>query len=203
MSTESKPRRNSSDLGLFFGIVIGALAGVPTTFFLFKKTRSHPVYPSHEQLVLQQLQKPLTRGVMTSPSIKPKMRDGAVLLRQDVTNKNLVLCYIPSVTSKSEKPSQYAKGIRGGFLLENAVSHDPACPFCPGNESKTPPSILEEKDDSGLWNLRVIPNKYPYLCEIGDIEAGAYGSVHLQMDAKGCHFSFTCSLFTNQVITKL
>ncbi|HSP16921.1 MAG TPA: DUF4921 family protein [Thermoanaerobaculia bacterium] len=33
-----------------------------------------------------------------------------------------------------------------------------ACPFCPGNESMTPPSIVEIGDP---WRIRVFPNKYP------------------------------------------
>ena len=39
------------------------------------------------------------------------------------------------------------------------------CPFCPGNESATPPEIVEYSDGktSGTsdWRARVIPNKYP------------------------------------------
>lgn len=38
------------------------------------------------------------------------------------------------------------------------------CPFCPGNESATPPELYRigpgEKDKEG-WQVRVIPNKYP------------------------------------------
>lgn len=35
---------------------------------------------------------------------------------------------------------------------------DEACPFCPGNETLTPPEIARAGDP---WNLRVVPNKYP------------------------------------------
>lgn len=50
--------------------------------------------------------------------------------------------------------------------------HDPAsdatCPFCPGNESQTPPEIAAERpagDQAGAtgWRVRVFPNKYPVL----------------------------------------
>ncbi len=38
------------------------------------------------------------------------------------------------------------------------------CPFCPGNESATPPEVYRfgpgEKDAPG-WQVRVVPNKYP------------------------------------------
>src|ERR1700722_7861581 len=40
------------------------------------------------------------------------------------------------------------------------------CPFCPGNEGKTPPEILaygrngSRKDPPG-WSVRVVPNHFP------------------------------------------
>jgi UDPglucose--hexose-1-phosphate uridylyltransferase len=36
------------------------------------------------------------------------------------------------------------------------------CPFCPGNESLTPPELLSRRED-GTWTLRVVPNRYPAL----------------------------------------
>lgn len=45
------------------------------------------------------------------------------------------------------------------------VPHDPNCPFCPGNESMTPPSLLSfdlsNPSSSSSWSTRVIENKYP------------------------------------------
>ncbi|UCF04747.1 MAG: galactose-1-phosphate uridylyltransferase [bacterium] len=37
------------------------------------------------------------------------------------------------------------------------------CPFCPGNEDKTPPEIMSYGDGNGNWTLRVVPNKFPAL----------------------------------------
>src|SRR5262249_62424264 len=44
------------------------------------------------------------------------------------------------------------------------------CPFCPGNESKTPTEILAFRPhgagngrDSEGWTVRVVPNKFPAL----------------------------------------
>lgn len=42
------------------------------------------------------------------------------------------------------------------------------CPFCPGNESMTPPEILSypklaSTSEKSSWQLRVIPNKFPAL----------------------------------------
>lgn len=50
------------------------------------------------------------------------------------------------------------------------LPHQPAreCPFCPGNESETPPEVFAIRSQKGLpndpnWRLRVIPNRYPAL----------------------------------------
>ncbi|MHA1859737.1 MAG: galactose-1-phosphate uridylyltransferase [Candidatus Asgardarchaeia archaeon] len=37
---------------------------------------------------------------------------------------------------------------------------DKTCPFCPGNEHMTPPTIIQ-KPESGGWEIRVFENKYP------------------------------------------
>lgn len=38
-----------------------------------------------------------------------------------------------------------------------------ACPFCVGNEAKTPQAIWEEVDHRGNWQVRLVPNKFPAL----------------------------------------
>jgi UDPglucose--hexose-1-phosphate uridylyltransferase len=38
-----------------------------------------------------------------------------------------------------------------------------SCPFCPGNESMTPPSILRLPGDRAAWSMRVVPNRFPAL----------------------------------------
>ncbi len=38
-----------------------------------------------------------------------------------------------------------------------------ACPFCPGNESMTPPEVLVHPGAAGRWSVRVVPNRYPAL----------------------------------------
>ena len=49
-----------------------------------------------------------------------------------------------------------------------------SCPFCPGNESLTPPEIVAIRDpgtrpNTPGWRLRVISNKYPALKIEGDL----------------------------------
>ncbi len=50
----------------------------------------------------------------------------------------------------------------------NEVKKNQGCPFCEGNEYKTPPEIIayRKKDsikDRPGWRIRVVPNKYPAL----------------------------------------
>ncbi len=40
-------------------------------------------------------------------------------------------------------------------------SHATNCPFCAGNEARTPPAVYEQRDDGGSWIVRVVPNAYP------------------------------------------
>ena len=55
---------------------------------------------------------------------------------------------------RAERPSAFLRPLperEGGI-----------CPFCPGNESMTPPEILSRREN-GAWKLRVVPNLYPAL----------------------------------------
>jgi len=53
------------------------------------------------------------------------------------------------------------------------------CPFCPGNESKTPPEVLAHRQGSGPnqpgWTLRMVPNKFPVLGIEGDLDRAGEG----------------------------
>jgi UDPglucose--hexose-1-phosphate uridylyltransferase len=42
------------------------------------------------------------------------------------------------------------------------------CPFCPGNESKTPPEVLRASNGNGSWQVRVVPNRFAALAR--DVE---------------------------------
>ncbi|HEU4413956.1 MAG TPA: galactose-1-phosphate uridylyltransferase [Candidatus Angelobacter sp.] len=81
----------------------------------------------------------------------------------------------------------------GDFSRERTVSKGGSfCPFCPGNESKTPPEILAYRPgenvvrDSNGWNLRVVPNKFPALGIEGDLDRQADGMFD-RMNGVGAH----------------
>ena len=65
------------------------------------------------------------------------------------------------------------------------------CPFCKGNEAKTPPEIIAWRDpnskpnESG-WEIRVIPNKFPALIPEGEVNRTGMG-VFDMMSGIGAH----------------
>jgi len=60
---------------------------------------------------------------------------------------------------RAKRPKDFA---RGEAARQAVPQHDPACPFCLGNEDKTPAERLRI-DRDGAWQVRVIPNKFPAL----------------------------------------
>jgi UDPglucose--hexose-1-phosphate uridylyltransferase len=64
------------------------------------------------------------------------------------------------------------------------------CPFCYGNEAKTPPEILayraEGEPNSRGWTVRVVPNKFPALGIEGDLARLGDG-VYDKMNGIGAH----------------
>lgn len=64
------------------------------------------------------------------------------------------------------------------------------CPFCSGNESKTPPEVLAYREGTGRnqpgWSLRVVPNKFPVLGIEGDLTREGEGMFD-RMQGIGAH----------------
>ncbi|MCD6229243.1 MAG: galactose-1-phosphate uridylyltransferase [Candidatus Diapherotrites archaeon] len=96
-------------------------------------------------------------------------------LRKDyITNRWVIVA-----EKRSLRPSDFSKT---EDRKKETVSK--TCPFCPGNEHMTPPTILEEKK-GGKWDIRVVGNKFPALSQKTDIfpsnnhpliKMGAFGS---------------------------
>jgi UDPglucose--hexose-1-phosphate uridylyltransferase len=66
-----------------------------------------------------------------------------------------------------------------------------ACPFCPGNESSTPPEVLAFRPKGSHvnkpgWTLRVISNKYPALKIEGELNREGRG-IFDKMNGVGAH----------------
>ena len=80
----------------------------------------------------------------------------AELRKDPVTGRWVIIS-----TSRGKRPNDFVPDVKD--------SGDPSnCPFCYGNEQKTPPEILAIRKDHSApntpgWSARVIPNKYPAL----------------------------------------
>ena len=82
---------------------------------------------------------------------------------------------------------------RPGDFVRESVPTTPSgrlCPFCPGNESRTPPEVLAYRSGSAQnqpgWSLRVVPNKFPVLGIEGELEREGEGLFD-RMQGIGAH----------------
>jgi len=101
-------------------------------------------------------------------------------LRKDpVTGRWVIIA-----TDRAKRPTDFVRErvqIRGsGF-----------CPFCYGNENRTPPEILAYRSDGSSrnapgWSLRVVPNKFPALGIEGSLNRQGEG-LYDKMSGIGAH----------------
>lgn len=78
-------------------------------------------------------------------------------IRKDPVNQHWVIVS----EERSRRPSDFARA-------ENAPvpkRWEETCPFCPGNEGKTPPEVFRSASAESSWQVRVVPNKYPILSD--------------------------------------
>ncbi|MGB5158886.1 galactose-1-phosphate uridylyltransferase [Desulfobacterium sp. N47] len=69
-------------------------------------------------------------------------------------------------TSRRTRPDEMRS--QTGVHTPPVLSHEPSCPFCPGNEHMLPGILLEVTDNSNNWTVRVVPNRYPALTPEGN-----------------------------------
>jgi UDPglucose--hexose-1-phosphate uridylyltransferase len=62
--------------------------------------------------------------------------------------------------NRASRPNEFGEGALG--------RHAADCPFCPGQEHRTPPPVYESRDAEGRWQVRVVPNKFPAVMLPGD-----------------------------------
>jgi UDPglucose--hexose-1-phosphate uridylyltransferase len=87
-------------------------------------------------------------------------------------------------TERGKRPVDF---VRESVTIKGSAN----CPFCPGNEGKTPPEILaygrngNGRDTPG-WSLRVVPNKFPALGIEGGLDREGEGLFD-RMNGVGAH----------------
>jgi len=99
-------------------------------------------------------------------------------LRKDLVTERWVII----ATERAKRPQDFT---RPPSEPETAV-----CPFCPGQESQTPPELWAVREAGGPnqpgWKVRVIPNKFPALRIEGDLNREAEG-IYDRMNGIGAH----------------
>jgi len=117
-------------------------------------------------------------------------------LRQDSTTKEWVII----ATERAKRPHDFITNKKKEALPSFVAS----CPFCPGNESETPPEVLAYHDSRKAnalgWRVRVTPNKYPALINRGTIVRKENGKFFRKMDGVGVHEVIIESPYHNGLI---
>ena len=77
------------------------------------------------------------------------------------------------------------------FKVEEAPPPPDFCPFCGGNEAKTPPETFAFRKEGTApntpgWRVRVVPNKFPVLGIEGDLGKKGHG-IYDMMNGIGAH----------------
>jgi UDPglucose--hexose-1-phosphate uridylyltransferase len=76
-------------------------------------------------------------------------------LRQNFFTKEWVII----ATERARRPEELATH-RPSQVVPSFLE---TCPFCPGNEGKTPPEVMRSPKEGEPWAVRVIPNKFAAL----------------------------------------
>jgi UDPglucose--hexose-1-phosphate uridylyltransferase len=102
-------------------------------------------------------------------------------LRKDpIVNRWVIIA-----TDRAKRPTDFK-------IPENGQDSPKGCPFCPGNESRTPPEIdavrpnSNSRRDGEGWVVRVVPNKFPALRIEGEMEKFGVG-IYDRMNGIGAH----------------
>lgn len=100
-------------------------------------------------------------------------------LRQNLATKDWVII----ATERAKRPDNFIE-VDTLPAIETEPTHDPDCPFCPGNEE--PDLEIERWPNDDAWQIRVVRNKYPALIQNGD-PARTFDGVHRHITGVGHH----------------
>ncbi|MEW6201160.1 MAG: galactose-1-phosphate uridylyltransferase [bacterium] len=100
-------------------------------------------------------------------------------IRQNIATKEWVII----ATERAKRPEEFSS--KGHSRTEDRPELIEKCPFCPGNETKTPPETFRISRNS-QWRVRVIPNKFAALQQEGERKRTIKG-VERSMSGVGIH----------------
>ncbi|WP_295158528.1 galactose-1-phosphate uridylyltransferase [uncultured Brachyspira sp.] len=100
-------------------------------------------------------------------------------IRKDpVTNQSVIIS-----SERVGRPSDYVNEDK-----RHIANSELSCPFCRGHEMKTPDAVYTvypDKDE--IWQVRIVPNKYPIISETNENELPKESSLFYAGSSKGFH----------------
>jgi len=104
-------------------------------------------------------------------------------LRKNIVTREWVII----AKGRGKRPSDLRQD---GDSQDRPPQFDSKCPFCPGNEGKTPPEVFALRDggprNSRGWSVRVVPNKFAALRADGSDALRSVG-IYSARDGFGAH----------------
>ena len=97
-------------------------------------------------------------------------------LRQNAITRDWVII----ASDRGQRPNDFATKSVGST---DQPHHQEHCPFCPGNEHKTPNETFRMDSPEG-WQIRVVPNRFAVLASVGKRERTLNGTFRA-MPAEG------------------
>ncbi len=120
-------------------------------------------------------------------------------LRKDIVTREWVIL----ATERAKRPHDF----ESQELAKELPEADPKCPFCPGNESMTPPELLAYREgtsgpNEAGWRVRVTANKFPALKRDGELNRNDV-SIYDMMEGIGAHEVIIETPIHNKTICQL
>lgn len=98
-------------------------------------------------------------------------------IRQNLITREWVII----ATERAKRPEEFSQKGKKIILPE----FDPTCPFCPGNEHKTPAATFS-LEEGGRWKVRATPNKFPALSSVEE-KTREISGIKRKMSGAGVH----------------
>jgi UDPglucose--hexose-1-phosphate uridylyltransferase len=84
---------------------------------------------------------------------------------------------------RAARPNDFSESTIGKVTARGIRDAISSCPFCPGQEHRTPTAVHELPDGSSGWRVRVVPNRFPAV----RLPAGEYAATEATSEAIGAH----------------
>ncbi len=118
-------------------------------------------------------------------------------IRQDVTTEEWVIM----ARERAKRPHDFESNRKDSLPVPAFLS---SCPFCPGNEAKTPGATLSYLNTgTGKWQVRSFVNRYPALTPDGGRERRKEGDLFTSMDGIGTHEVLVEGPVHNRILARM